>query len=124
MTRRVTTTSPDGLDLFAALCERLNLPEVARLAAARAQQAAAEQWTYSPYLTDLFQAEVTARQARYVVSHTQMARLPFQKTLEQFDFSFQPSIDERRCGNSSRFNGSMQPKISWYSDRPAWEKRI
>lgn len=96
MTRRVTTTSPDGLDLFAALCERLNLPEVARLAAARAQQAAAEQWTYSPYLTDLFQAEVTARQARYVVSHTQMARLPFQKTLEQFDFSFQPSIDERQ----------------------------
>lgn len=58
------------------------LPEVASLAATRAQQAAAEQRTYSQCLTDLFQAEVTARQARYVVFHTQMAQLPFQKTLD------------------------------------------
>ena len=27
-----------------------------------------------------------------------MAHLPFQRSLEQFDFSFQPSIDERRVG--------------------------
>ena len=82
--------------MLAVLCERLKLPEVGRLAAARAQQAAAEQWTYSQYLIDVFQAEVAARQDRYVVSHTQMSHLPFHKTLDQYDFTFQPSLDERQ----------------------------
>lgn len=86
----------DSFDELTILCERLKLPEVSRLAAARAQQAAAEQWTYSHYLLDIFRAEVEARQARYVVSHTQMAHLPFHKTLDQYDFTFQPSLDERQ----------------------------
>ena len=89
------TTETDPFDDVAVLCERLKLPEIARLAASRAQQAAAEQWTYSQYLADILQAEATARQTRYVVSHTQMAHLPFHKTLDQFDFAFQPSLDER-----------------------------
>ena len=90
------TPTPDPLDPIAALCERLKLPEVGRLAASRAEQAAAAQRTYTAYLADLLDAEVAARQARYVRSHTQMARLPFQKTLEDFDFAFQPALDERQ----------------------------
>ena len=89
------TTTTDPFDDVAVLCERLKLPEIARLAASRAQQAAAEHWTYSQYLADILQAEATARQTRYVVSHTPMAHLPFHKTLDQFDFAFQPSLDER-----------------------------
>ncbi|MHB1956469.1 MAG: IS21-like element helper ATPase IstB [Sulfobacillus sp.] len=96
MTDSTTPRSADPLDLLTALCERLKLPEVGRLAAARAQQAATEQWTYTDYLIDVFQAEVAARQARYVVSHTQMSHLPFHKTLAQYDFTFQPSLDERQ----------------------------
>ncbi|WP_242848408.1 IS21-like element helper ATPase IstB [Sulfobacillus thermosulfidooxidans] len=96
MTRSTLTVPVDPCDDLAALCERLKLPEVGRLAAARAQQAAAEQWTYSQYLIDVFRAEVAARQARYVVSHTQMSHLPFHKTLDQYDFTFQPSLDERQ----------------------------
>ena len=96
MTRSTKASPADPLDTLQALCERLKLPEVSRLAAARAQQAAAEQWTYSQYLIDVFQAEVAARQDRYVVSHTQMSHLPFHKTLDQYDFPFQPSLDERQ----------------------------
>ena len=92
---RSTPPALDPLDPIAALCERLKLPEVGRLAAARAQQAAADHWTYSQYLQDLLEAEVAQRHDRYVLSHTQMARLPFHKTLEEFDFRFQPSLDER-----------------------------
>ncbi|MCL5063851.1 MAG: ATP-binding protein [Firmicutes bacterium] len=66
---------------------------VARLAASRAEQAAAGQWTYTAYLADLLAAEVAVLQVR---SHTQMARLPFQKTLDDFDFRFQPSLDEHQ----------------------------
>ena len=39
---------------------------------------------------------MAARRERYLTTRTRMAHLPFRKTLEQFDFSFQPSIDERQ----------------------------
>jgi DNA replication protein DnaC len=40
--------------------------------------------------------ELTAREARRLSVATQMARVPFHKTLEQFDFAFQPSVEKRR----------------------------
>ena len=46
-------------------------------------------------LADLLGVEVSARKERYLATKTKMAHLPFQRTLEQFDFAFQPSIDER-----------------------------
>ena len=39
--------------------------------------------------------EVAARRERYLKTKTNLAHLPFQRTLEQFDFAFQHSIDER-----------------------------
>ena len=39
--------------------------------------------------------EVDARRSRYLRARLQLAHLPFVKTFDQFDFSFQPSIDER-----------------------------
>ena len=36
------------------------------------------------------------RRERYLSAQTRMAHLPFHRTLEQFDFGFQPSIDERQ----------------------------
>ncbi|MHB1953190.1 MAG: hypothetical protein ACYCOU_05530 [Sulfobacillus sp.] len=56
-----------------------------------------------------------------------MAHLPFHKTLNQFDFVFQPSLDERHVGMSgkcSRPNGWMRHKISWSSVRARWGKPI
>ena len=46
-------------------------------------------------LAELLGAEVAARRERYLTTCTRLAHLPFQRTLEQFDFAFQPSIDER-----------------------------
>ena len=37
-----------------------------------------------------------ARRTRYLRARLQLAHLPFVKTFEQFDFSFQPSIDEKQ----------------------------
>ncbi len=61
---------------------------------ALAQQAAAEQWTYLDFLDRLTQAELTARNERTVARHIRRARFPFVKTLDQFDFACQPSINE------------------------------
>ncbi len=44
----------------------------------------------------LLQEELAAKRERFIRMKTRMAHLPFHKTLDQFDFGFQPSIDERR----------------------------
>ncbi len=57
--------------------------------------AASKQLTYPEMLEQLLGAEVETRRERYLITRTRMAHFPFQRTLEQFDFGFQPSIDER-----------------------------
>lgn len=48
------------------------------------------------FLVDLLDAELTARRVRCLKARTRLAHLPFHQTLEEFDFSFQPSVDERQ----------------------------
>ena len=57
--------------------------------------AANRQLPYPEMLAELLGAEVAVRRERNLAVKTRMARLPFRRTLEQFDFGFQPSIDER-----------------------------
>ena len=56
--------------------------------------AANKQLTYPEMLELLLGAEVAARRERYLSTRTKMAHPPFHRTLDQFDFAFQPSIDE------------------------------
>ncbi len=60
------------------------------------QQAAKENWSALEYLDNLTQLEVSARFERDVQRKLRLARLPFFKTLDQFDFAFQPSVNERQ----------------------------
>ena len=58
--------------------------------------AAHQQLSYPEMLAGLLGVEVVARRERYLTTRTRIAHLPFRRTLEQFDFGFQPSIDERQ----------------------------
>ena len=60
------------------------------------QQAAACNWSALEYLDQLTQVEVNARFERDVQRKMRLARLPLFKTLDQFDFAFQPSVNERQ----------------------------
>src|SRR5215470_10808387 len=60
------------------------------------QQAAACNWSALEYLDQLTQQEISARFERDVQRRLRLARLPFFKTLDQFDFAFQPSVNERQ----------------------------
>ena len=60
------------------------------------ERAAKQEPAYADFLLDIVSAEVDARRQRYLKTRLQLAHLPFVKTFEQFDFSFQPSIDERQ----------------------------
>lgn len=61
-----------------------------------AEEAAKQEWTYLAFLDRLLDLEASARYERDVAMKTRLAHFPFFKTLEEFDFSFQPSVNERQ----------------------------
>lgn len=52
--------------------------------------------SYADFLLEAMNTEADARRQRYLKARLQLAHLPYVKTFEQFDFNFQPSIDERQ----------------------------
>ena len=52
--------------------------------------------SYGDFLLEVLSEEADARRQRYLKTRLQLAHLPFVKTMAQFDFGFQPSIDERQ----------------------------
>lgn len=71
----------------------LKLPRVAEELSGLLQEASKHEWTYADLLTELAARELQAKQERHTQMKTTMARFPFHKTLENFDFKFQPSIE-------------------------------
>lgn len=60
-----------------------------------AQQASAQDWSYTHFLGYLLEAELVHRHERTVKLNLHFSKLPVLKRLEHFDFSVQPSIDRR-----------------------------
>lgn len=60
------------------------------------EQAAKKEPSYGDFLLEVLTTESDARRQRYLKTRLQLAHLPYLKTFDQFDFSFQPSIDERQ----------------------------
>ena len=77
-----------------AILERLKLTRVSERLDQLAEEAAKERWTYVEFLDRVLDVEVSARVERDVTMKTRLARFPFVKTLEQFDFAFQPALNE------------------------------
>jgi DNA replication protein DnaC len=76
--------------------EHLGLAQAAAVLEGRLEAAAHRQLPYAEFLADLLGAEAAARRERYLRTRTRLAHLPFQRTLGQFGFAFQPSLDERQ----------------------------
>ena len=60
------------------------------------ERAGKQQPAYAEFLLEVLAEEVEARRQRYLKARLQLAHLPYLKTFDQFDFGFQPSIDERQ----------------------------
>lgn len=75
---------------------RLKLPRMAECLDGVAEQAAKHEWTYLDFLDHMLEAEVSARSERDIAMKTKLAHFPFVKTLDRFEFAFQPSISERQ----------------------------
>jgi DNA replication protein DnaC len=60
------------------------------------QEAAGKELAYSDFLEQVLSEEVAAKTSKNVTMRTSMARFPFVKPLETFDFAYQPSIDRKQ----------------------------
>ncbi len=76
--------------------EQLGMAEAASVLESRLESASHKQLPYADFLADLLGVESAARRERYLKTRTRLAHLPYLRTLDQFEFSFQPSIDERQ----------------------------
>ena len=79
-----------------SLVETLGLKAVQARLPNLLEQASQKEPGYAEFLLDTLKTEADARRSRYLRARLQLAHLPYLKTFEQFDFSFQPSIDERQ----------------------------
>jgi DNA replication protein DnaC len=89
-----TMIDPQEERVFSVL-KRLQLTHLRDTLAAVLSEAAKEQWTYLEFLDRALGREVDAKQSKRVRMALQIAHFPCVRTLEEFDFSFQPSVDER-----------------------------
>jgi DNA replication protein DnaC len=75
--------------------KRLKLARTAEQPPSLLQEASKKEVTYTDFLEDLLSRELAAKEERHTSMKTSMARFPFHKSLETFDFKFQPSIDPK-----------------------------
>ena len=80
-------------------CHQLRLYQVENELTARLEQAAKKEISYAEFLDELLALEVGSKAQKHHQMRLAMARFPFQKTLESFDFKFQPSMIPSRSGN-------------------------
>ena len=83
---------------LAADLRRLRLPTMRERYAELEAEARQAGWSYSEYLERLVEAEVAQRREVRIARETRKAGFPFLKTLEEFDFTFQRSIQRQALG--------------------------
>jgi DNA replication protein DnaC len=89
-----TLIDPQEDRVFTAL-KRLPLPRLRETLPAVLSEAAKEQWTYLEFLEQILRREVDAKESKRVCMAMRIAHFPCVRTFEEFDFSFQQSVDER-----------------------------
>jgi DNA replication protein DnaC len=75
--------------------KRLRLVRVRELLASLLEDAARRQLSYADFLDELLAVELGSKEQKRLRMARLIAHFPFARTLDQFDFTFQPSIDPR-----------------------------
>jgi DNA replication protein DnaC len=76
--------------------QKLKLTQAVSALDRLAEEAAQGQWSYTEFLGRLLEEEMAARQERRLAVKQRLAHFPWVKTLDQFDFTFQPSVDQKK----------------------------
>ena len=83
------------LEVLGTHCQHLRLTRVAQTLPSLLEQAAQQELSYSAFLQSVLETEVAAKMEKHQAMRVQMARFPFHKTLDGFDWKAQPSIDPK-----------------------------
>lgn len=78
------------------LLDKLRMDHLEAQLDAVCEQAASAQMDYKDFLAQALQTEWQGRFQRGIEARLRMARFPWIKTLDQFDFDFQPSLDRKQ----------------------------
>jgi DNA replication protein DnaC len=91
----------------------LKLTRAGECFASLAEQAATEGWSHVEYLAAVAAAEAAATRDRRLAARIRFAHLPARRSLDEFDFEFQPSIDKKLIYDlaSCRFVTEGRPVI-------------
>lgn len=74
---------------------RLHLGRIAEALDALLSEAAKSDSTYLDFLDRILGEEIASKQRKRISMHVKIAHFPSVKTLDAFDFKFQPSIDQK-----------------------------
>ena len=89
-------TTPAQIERLGEHLRKLRLLKSGEQLEAMLQHAAAQELPYADFLEQVLGEEVAAKTTKNIAMRTAMARFPFVKPLESFDFSYQPSIDRKQ----------------------------
>lgn len=78
------------------LLDRLKMEHLETQLDALCEQAAQRELDYKTFLAEALRLEWQGRFQRGIETRLRQSRFPWNKTLEQFDFDFQPSLDKRQ----------------------------
>jgi DNA replication protein DnaC len=89
----------------------LALPRAAECFATVADEAKAQDWSHVEYLARVMAEQVAATTNRRLASRLRYARFPYRRTLDEFDYEFQPSVDRKLVDDlaSLRFIDEHRP---------------
>jgi DNA replication protein DnaC len=89
-------TTPAQIERLGEHLRKLRLLKSGERLEAMLQHAAAQELPYADFLEQVLGEEVAAKTSKNIAMRTAMARFPFVKPLESFDFGYQPSIDKKQ----------------------------
>lgn len=81
---------------IATYANRLNLTQIEAILPRLAEEATAKELSYSDFLESVLAEEACAADERMRRTLLRFARFPYLKTLEDFDFAAQPSVDKKQ----------------------------
>jgi DNA replication protein DnaC len=88
--------TPAQLERLGEQLQRLRLFKSKERLEALLQEAANQELPYADFLERVLSEEVASKTAKHISMRTSLARFPFVKSLDVFDFAYQPSLDKKQ----------------------------
>ena len=84
------------LDRIESNLSRLRLPRIREILQAVIRSAEDQGKSYLSFLDDLLEEEVAQKEQRRIETALKISGLPFIKSIDEFDFTFQPKLDRQK----------------------------